>query len=79
MLAGALQIEESCIPSTKMIAVKIVVDAYAWIKIFSWSSVGKTAIKHTESADMVITPNIVLSEIARNCMDTVRCLTVRHA
>ncbi len=45
--------------------VKIVIDAYAWIEIFSGSRMGKTAVRNIESADRVITPDVVLSEIAR--------------
>ena len=44
---------------------KIVVDSYAWIEIFSGSESGKVAMKHIESADRIITPDIVLSEVAR--------------
>ena len=44
---------------------KIVVDSYAWIEIFSGTEKGRTARKVMDDADEIYTPDIVLAEIAR--------------
>lgn len=44
---------------------KIVVDSYAWIEIFSGTGKGSTASKAIDEAEEVYTPDMVLAEIAR--------------
>ena len=44
---------------------KIVIDSYAWIEIFLGSRKGRLALNSIEEAELVITPEIVLAEIAR--------------
>ena len=44
---------------------KIVVDSYAWIEIFSGTEKGSTASKVMDDAEELYTPDIVLAEIAR--------------
>ena len=51
-----------------MTAVKIVIDSYAWIEVFSGTQKGRRALKAIEEADEVLTPDIVLSEVARKYM-----------
>ena len=48
-----------------MTAVKIAIDSYAWIEIFSGTQKGKRALEAIDEADGVLTPEIVLSEVAR--------------
>ncbi|MDA4129730.1 MAG: PIN domain-containing protein [Thaumarchaeota archaeon] len=48
-----------------MIVVKIVVDSYAWIEIFLGSEKGQSAFSAIQEAELVLTPEIVLAEIAR--------------
>jgi predicted nucleic acid-binding protein len=48
-----------------MIAMKIVVDAYAWIEVFLGSESGRRAKRIIEGADSVLTPGTVLAEVAR--------------
>ena len=45
--------------------VKIVVDAYAWIEIFLGSEKGQSAMEEIQDAELVLTPETVLAEIAR--------------
>jgi predicted nucleic acid-binding protein len=45
--------------------VKIVVDSYAWIEVFSGTAKGEEAKKNMEQAESVLTPDIVLAEVAR--------------
>jgi predicted nucleic acid-binding protein len=45
--------------------VKIVIDSYAWIEIFSGSAEGERAKGKIAEAETVFTPDIVLAEIAR--------------
>lgn len=45
--------------------VKIVVDAYAWVELFSGSQKGKLVKTKLEEAETVITPDSVLAEVAR--------------
>jgi predicted nucleic acid-binding protein len=45
--------------------VKIVVDSYAWIEIFRGSEKGRAASDTIEESDQVVTPDIVLAEVAR--------------
>ncbi|MBX8634675.1 MAG: PIN domain-containing protein [Candidatus Thermoplasmatota archaeon] len=47
---------------------KIVIDSYAWIEIFSGTQKGRRALAAIEEADEVLTPDIVLSEVARKYM-----------
>ena len=51
--------------SQREIAVKIVVDAYAWIEVFLGSEKGRKVKEILERADEVYTPDTVLAEIAR--------------
>lgn len=51
--------------SPRRIAVKIVVDACAWIEIFIGSERGKRAKEILEQADEVYTPDTVMAEVAR--------------
>ncbi|MBI2126266.1 MAG: PIN domain-containing protein [Thaumarchaeota archaeon] len=44
---------------------KIVIDSYAWIEIFSGSTKGEEARNSIAKADSVFTPDIVLAEVAR--------------
>lgn len=44
---------------------KIVIDSYAWIEIFSGSTKGEEARNSIAGADSVFTPDIVLAEVAR--------------
>lgn len=44
---------------------KIVVDSYAWIEIFLGSEKGRVASDTIEESDQVVTPDIVLAEVAR--------------
>ena len=44
---------------------KIVVDAYAWIELFSGTSKGNFARRQMEQAESVITPDSVVGEVAR--------------
>ncbi len=44
---------------------KIVVDSYAWIEIFSGTEKGRAASKVIDDAEELYTPDIVLAEIAR--------------
>lgn len=44
---------------------KIVIDSYAWIEIFLGSQKGRLASDTIEEAEVVITPETVLAEIAR--------------
>ena len=46
-------------------AVKIVADAYAWIELFSGTQKGEFVKGKMEEAETVITPDIVLAEVAR--------------
>ncbi len=48
-----------------MIALKIVVDAYAWIEVFLGSEAGRRAKGVIEEAESVLTPGTVLAEVAR--------------
>jgi len=45
--------------------VKIVVDSYAWIEVFAGTRKGEKAKEVIGKADAVLTPDIVLAEIAR--------------
>jgi predicted nucleic acid-binding protein len=45
--------------------VKIVVDSYAWIEIFLGSRKGREAADAIQEAELVLTPGVVLAEIAR--------------
>jgi predicted nucleic acid-binding protein len=45
--------------------VKIVINSYAWIEHFAGSLTGKRVKELLENADELITPDIVLAEIAR--------------
>ncbi len=49
----------------KKIAVKIVIDSFAWIEIFRGSQKGRQAFSSVEEADLVSTPETVLAEVAR--------------
>jgi len=49
----------------RRIAVKIVVDTYAWIEIFIGSKKGLKAKDYIQKATEVYTPDTVLAEIAR--------------
>lgn len=44
---------------------KIVVDSYAWIEIFSGTGKGSSASKAIDEAEELCTPDIVLAEISR--------------
>ncbi len=44
---------------------KIVVDSYAWIEVFSGTEKGRVASKIIDDAEELYTPDIVLAEIAR--------------
>ncbi len=44
---------------------KIVLDSYAWIEIFSGTEKGRVASKVMDDAEELYTPDIVLAEIAR--------------
>lgn len=44
---------------------KIVVDSYAWIEIFSGNKIGAKAVDIMAEAGEVYTPSIVLAEVAR--------------
>ena len=44
---------------------KIVADAYAWVELFAGTPKGEFAKRRMEEADTVITPDTVLSEVAR--------------
>ncbi len=44
---------------------KIVVDSYAWIDIFLGSRKGREAADAIQEAELVLTPGVVLAEIAR--------------
>ena len=44
---------------------KIVADAYAWIELFAGTRKGEFAKRQMEEAETVITPDIVLAEVAR--------------
>jgi predicted nucleic acid-binding protein len=46
-------------------AVKIVIDAYAWIEVFLGSEKGRKVKEILEQADELYTPDTVLAEIAR--------------
>ncbi len=48
-----------------MIALKIVVDAYAWIEVCLGSEAGRRAKGVIEEAESVLTPGTVLAEVAR--------------
>ena len=48
-----------------MIAVKIVIDAYAWIELFIGSERGRKVKELIENAQDVYTPSTVLAETAR--------------
>jgi predicted nucleic acid-binding protein len=54
--------------SQRETAVKIVVDAYAWIEVFLGSEKGRKAKEILEQADELYTPDTVLAEIARKCL-----------
>ncbi len=56
---------EECVLSARMIAVKIVADAYAWVELFSGSQKGKLVKTKMEEAETIITPDSVLAEVAR--------------
>jgi predicted nucleic acid-binding protein len=45
--------------------VKIVIDSHAWIEIFLGSQKGRLASDTIEEAEVVVTPESVLAEIAR--------------
>lgn len=45
--------------------VKIVVDTYAWIELFSGTDKGRLVKEKISEADEVFTPDIVLAELAR--------------
>lgn len=49
----------------RQIAVRIVIDAYAWIEHFIGSEKGRKVDEILEDADEVYTPDTVLAEIAR--------------
>ena len=51
--------------SARKIVVKIVVDSYAWIEVFLGSEKGRIAFNAIEESDQVVTPDVVLAEIAR--------------
>lgn len=51
--------------SQKETAVKIVIDAYAWIEVFLGSEKGRKVKEILERADELYTPDTVLAEIAR--------------
>jgi predicted nucleic acid-binding protein len=51
--------------SQKETAVKIVIDAYAWIEVFLGSEKGRKVKEILERADEIYTPDTVLAEIAR--------------
>ncbi len=44
---------------------RIVADTYAWVEIFIGSAKGEIAKRAIEEADLLLTPEIVLAEIAR--------------
>ena len=44
---------------------KIVADAYAWVELFAGTPKGEFAKRKMEEAETVITPDTVLSEVAR--------------
>ncbi len=44
---------------------KIVIDSYAWIEIFLGTEKGRSALKTIEDAELVLTPQTVLAEVAR--------------
>lgn len=48
-----------------MTAMKIVVDAYAWVEVFLGSEAGRRAKRVIEEAESVLTPGTVLAEVAR--------------
>jgi predicted nucleic acid-binding protein len=45
--------------------VRIVVDSFAWIEIFLGSRIGQSALREIQDAELVLTPETVLAEIAR--------------
>jgi len=47
-----------------MIALILVFDSYAWIEFFSGSSIGREVSVLLSNADVVVTPSVVLLEIA---------------
>lgn len=51
--------------SQRETAVKIVIDAYAWIEVFLGSEKGRKVKEILERADEIYTPDTVLAEIAR--------------
>ena len=44
---------------------RIVVDSYAWIEIFLGSKKGQSAFLEIQDAELVVTPEMALAEIAR--------------
>ena len=44
---------------------RIVVDSFAWIEIFLGSRIGQSAFRQIQDAEIVVTPETVLAEIAR--------------
>jgi predicted nucleic acid-binding protein len=51
--------------SRRRIASRIVVDSWAWVEFFKASEEGEQAKQRIEQADDVLTPGIVLAELAR--------------
>ncbi|MCX8181737.1 MAG: PIN domain-containing protein [Candidatus Methanomethyliaceae archaeon] len=49
----------------RKIAVKVVIDAYAWVELFIGSKSGKKAMELIQNSDEAFTPDIVLAEVAR--------------
>jgi len=58
-------IEEKFHRSQRKIAVKIVIDSYAWIELFKGSIAGNKVKEIMESAEALYTPDTVLAEVAR--------------
>ncbi len=58
-------IEEKFRHSQRKIAVKIVIDSYAWIELFKGSIAGNKVKEIMENAEALYTPDIVLAEVAR--------------
>ncbi|BCU71585.1 hypothetical protein KN1_28820 [Stygiolobus caldivivus] len=48
-----------------MIGLRIVMDSYAWVEFFIGSEKGKKVLTFMSSADEIITPDLVLAELAR--------------
>jgi predicted nucleic acid-binding protein len=60
-----VQVEENLRLSQRKIAVKIVIDSYAWIELFTGSADGNKVKEVLAYADELYTPDIVLAEVAR--------------